>query len=328
MRKSQKAVNYLKFQKEDKLKVILGIEPGQKFLLDEIQKHMKPHGLIFSAPAFLETPSVFRKVISKGIKDYYDFDDLIILDSGAWMIAKRKLSIKPDDVLSLALQLQPDIFVTLDVTGNPPDEKKSFENFKYMYKKINIPMIPVIHKPTQEEVFKWYLDYDFEVFGHGGYTPEATSDTLQLTLDLKYMHELMKKYTFEKIVHIFGIAEPKMINSLKYLGDWVDSVNWKITGYLGDVWCPHCLEKVHVSSVKTQDNRSFENSSSQCVESIQKFSEQLGYDLSQLRFGDKGWIYRSVFNAILLYHTDIVDQEKCKLFDQDIKKWTLIDYIE
>lgn len=316
------------FQKDGKLKLILGFSPPEKYLLTEIQKYVKVDGIIFSVANFLESPSIFRRVIGKGLKDYYNFDDLVILDSGAWGIARRNLSISPDDVLSMAFQLRPDIFVSLDVTGKSPDEEKSFENFKYMYRKLDIPIMPVIHKPTLESVFKKYLDYDFRVFGHGGYTPNATSDTVQLISDLKYLQFLMKKYNFEKLIHVFGVAEPKFKMKLINLGDWVDGINWKIWGFFGHIWCPHCLQPTHITPTKYHGHIDFEKASSECKTSIEQKIAELDYSLEQMKeCNTKGRLQRMTYNAVVLYQTSFCPEGVTDLFSKPITDWSLVDFV-
>jgi len=325
-------------QKQHEIKIFLGIEPNlrEKRILHRILEFVKVDGIIVSCAPLLKSSTAYRRMMMTGIHEYFDFDGIIVLDSGAWAAAQRNLPLTVETVLTMAQQIRPDYFVNLDVTGNPPDEVKSFENFKKLYGRCNIPLIPVIHKPTQEEVFKWYLPFDFPVFGHGGYTPGHVSDTVQLISDLQYFRSLQQKYDFKKLVHIFGFATPKYLAFAHHLSDWIDSANWKIVAFNGAVYCPHCGSTIHVSKdrkVFVHDRKRFEDSSPECQVAIQDYCKSLGLSLDDLCFYSKvieknGEENRKIFNGALLYEYKGKSGDLEKLMSSKIEDWTLTKFFK
>lgn len=157
-------------------------------------------------------PKEFQGLIESGFKN-------IMMDSGAYSVSKRGLTINLDDYISFLKLNREKITacVALDVIGNP---EESYKNWIYMREKGIDNAIPVYHLG---EDIKWLDLYceQTEFVGIGGIAGSVTNWKLYIP----FLRRIVDKYPNHKF-HAFGLNSYRAIGRVNLWS--CDATSWLI----------------------------------------------------------------------------------------------------
>src|SRR3990167_1584670 len=157
-------------------------------------------------------PKEFERLLNSDFKN-------IMVDSGAYGVSKRGLTINLDEYIYFLKENKDGITVSvaLDVIGNP---EQSYKNWLYMREKGLDNVIPVYHLG---EDIKWLDLYckDIDFVGIGGIAGTVTNWKLYNS----FLKRIVNKYPNHKF-HVFGLNSYKALRAIDLYS--CDATSWLV----------------------------------------------------------------------------------------------------
>ncbi|MFX0123536.1 MAG: hypothetical protein ACFFAE_07825 [Candidatus Hodarchaeota archaeon] len=269
------------------MQLFLGVVPGIFPWLEEhiIHKHMMriEAGIIFSYWSFRKE---IPKIISKGLHDYFSFDGRIIVDSGAYSAFNSGVKIHIDDYLSFLSNIAMkdiDIIVNLDVIRDP---KKSQQNWKYLTKKFDSRIMPVVHLAEKRNLYR-SEDY----IGLGGMVPAFKINQEGSVYDVASWLVLLS-LTQRKRFHGFGIGSPFHQIVFQDFFFSVDWIGWRRNAAVCSCYTPEGSTFILEARKKKKKGKLM------TLELFERYKPPFVDSYDQLyRPGIEGWTYRALWNV-------------------------------
>lgn len=140
----------------------------------------------------------------------------LMLDSGAYSVFTRGVTINIDQLIEFINFVKPDAAIQLDVIG---DSQKTYENYVYMKQKIP-NVLPVVHFNMSDSYISKMVDStDYLLLGG------LVSQRGQWKLITEWLDYLYTKYKLHtKKVHLLGITKKNLLE--RYPAYSSDSTTW------------------------------------------------------------------------------------------------------
>jgi len=262
---------------------ILNGKPEPWIYFKEKHPNTNIRGLMINAYEIISSQRHKESIFSEGIHQFLNFDGIIFMDSGGFLIQKNQnFSINVDDVIEVYRKSSPDMIVSLDYPLSPTSSeeeniknwKKTLENYEIMRKEFpNI--VPVIHGYSKKQI-KLACDaisaYEPSFLGIGSLVPlmrsvKGTKDIINLNGFSKEKDYSSKKYVVDVIkyvrnkfpdsfLHVFGIGSASTMHLMFALGvDSIDSMGWRLKAAYGAVQIPYTADRFLSSLGGKRKNR-------------------------------------------------------------------------
>lgn len=223
-----------------------------------IWNHFDIETIMVSAYEIIRNRKVYEEICEKGIHKYLGFDGLVIMDSGGFSFQKKdSLEVDPEDILELYEISKPDLGVVLDHPLNPLENEmknkdrwmKTLQNSDLMLKNGKIPLIPVVHGYSLEDLRNSCNDIkkiheNPPIIGLGSIVPlifkcrgsKKFKNSVNFIIDSVRM---VRKEFPDSLLHVFGIGSAKSMHLMYSLGvDSLDSMGWRLKAAYGCIQLP------------------------------------------------------------------------------------------
>ena len=238
------------------------------------------------------------------LHEFIEFNGPLILDSGAFNFQKHtEISIDPNDVLSIGLELGADISVVLDHPFLPKSAartkgkrwKNTVENTRQMFDDLNsrngdIPdgfhLMPVIHGHSSQTL-KRHIDEIINICGPeppivgiGSLAPLARNGSKQKAIDII---SIVRKLLPKSHIHCFSMGSTLLMLLAFYSGaDSVDSQSWMLSAAFKYVQLPGSSWTRLSPREKEKDPKKYEQRRN-------KFADHLVEIITDEDFSIKDW---------------------------------------
>jgi len=193
------------------------------------------------------------------LAEYIEFTGPVMLDSGAFnFLLHQEISIKPSDVLDMAVQTKANICVVLDHPFPPTSSaqeiairlKRTNDNTRTMVKRLerlpkvpkNFELMPVLHGHDEKTLkkalrgIKSTIGGDPTIVGIGSLAPLAQNGNKRTVVDII---GIVRSLLPEAHIHCFSMGSPLLMLLAFYCGaDSVDSQTWIMSAAFKQVQLP------------------------------------------------------------------------------------------
>jgi hypothetical protein len=220
------------------------------------------------------------------------------VDSGGYQIMIRGISVRLEEVIKRYKAIEAEVFMSLDIPSNPCEKinNKNFENFEYLYTKLDKKIIPVIHAYNPDDLDKATDYYRFysDIIAYGGIIPPSLERNGSKKLAILIYHYLRKKITK---IHVLGAGSPFM-RRIFFNSYSVDTTTYRIKAIHGMVILPGKGER-YVGSRKIVWNS--KRITQEEIEELYRFLEVTKYPFP---IDIQNWKSRTLINAWITIHSD------------------------
>jgi len=231
-------------------------------------KEFEVETLIVNACDILQKKKANHEICCKGIHNYLDYKNLILMDSGGFLFQKKELiDVDPLEIINLYENCKPDLGVILDHPLNPKASKSgnlkrwnsTLKNTEIMFENQGkVELMPVVHGYTFEDLknacddLKNLIDNPKAV-GLGSLVPllfrngssKHFKDGLKFVVDAV---QLVREEFPDSFLHVFGVGSTKTMHLMYALGaDSIDSIGWRLKAAYGTIQLPGVGDR-HVKS--------------------------------------------------------------------------------
>ena len=268
------------------MKLYLGVVPGLFPWRNQpaIAKAMRDNrvGVIFSYWGFKKHA---KELHSEGPHDFFAYDGPIMIDSGAYSAYNSGAVISVQEYHDFLKRLDirtDDILVNLDVIG---DLSRSEENWRWLSKKFDHPIIPVIHWPELKP-----SPQTEPMIGLGGMVPAfKINQPGSVHAVATWIVEITAE---KKQYHGFGIGSPfHQVIFDQYLAS-VDWIGWRRNAAVCSCYTPEGSTFVHEARKKPKKGKALTETL------FEKYAPPFSEKIEELwRPGTEGWTNRALWNV-------------------------------
>ncbi len=215
------------------MKLYLGIVNGffpwmYEDLINQFMLKRK-YGILFS---FWQFKKWSKKIKDQGLHDYFSYDGPIMIDSGAYSAHQTGIDIPLNKYITFLKDVgvnDGDTIINLDVIGK---RKKSWQNWSTLDKKIDHPVLPVVHFPNIN-----LTDYSGPYIGLGGMVPSLKINEKGSVYDVAAWIAKFRSLTTQNF-HGFGLGSPFHQVIFKDYLQTIDWIGWRKNAAIGDCYTP------------------------------------------------------------------------------------------
>jgi len=267
------------------MRLFLGVTKDKSWSKEpQILSKMKEKGagIIFSYHLFRDE---IDTIIAKGVHDYFGFDGTIMVDSGAYSAWNSGLKIDIKEYFDFLKQIDTrctDIFVNLDVVGNPTQSLVNYKWLKLHTNKIKGFLLPVVHYPDR-------CSYSNDYIGLGGMV-----NALKINKEgnINDIARWITRQPENRFYHGFGVGSP--YNQIIF-EDWmysVDWMGWRRNASVCSVYTPEGSRQIPEAR-----NKPKESARNLSEFEFEMYRPPFIDDYSLLhRKGTEGWYWRAMWN--------------------------------
>lgn len=251
-------------------------------------KYFDVDAVMVSAYYILKSASVKRRVYEKGLKDYLDFDGLVILDSGVFQLMNSHKEVELERISELYSHIEgADVKLSFDW----PDDRIT-QNYKQMTKFCVEPVIPY----TKLDLLEYFEDENCEWIFIGRLAKmlmkRGRHGFGRMTTALSRIRSLSSKKLWS-----LGVGNSKTLPILINTSfDGSDTSSYRVAAAYGDIIVPEKGTQ-HISGRKSGKKNWGMRIAEE--EEIKLFLEKLGFTYDDLK---TSFEKRTVFNAYTLTH--------------------------